>query len=510
MKRTGLVFIFLMLTGLILSISCGRGSENVLTTTTTTVLTTSTTIPTGGNTYYLSPSGSDSNSGSETQPWKTFGHASETLQPGDTLIIKDGTYILSDYNQDRLVPPSGTASAWVVIKGETGKRPVLAGRGGMSHAIDISNKSYLLIENLEITSDIDNPYSGGLQDGIEAGGSAGEGTGDISNVILRNLCLHHIEQTGINFAGSIRDVTIENLHIHHTGGPALSAPAAGSGKKGWERVVISCCTLEYAGNFTNGEERRSDWDRPDGFGIEDSEGPIEIKYTTSRYNYGDGLDSKSKNTYIHHCIVANNFGDGVKLWGDGSKVENTLVFGTSYPSNESTPWQLLVVDTDDTNASIEVINCTFFDDERRANAQYVGTAQYQYWNVPIRLTLTNNIFAGLARFLINKNVTLTAQNNLFYNRADADGVQLEVVEGDPSNLNTYASYTSSNIASLGSGNIYGDPEFIRAEWGPNGDFHLQSGSPAIDAGLSTGAPSDDLDGKVRPKSSAVDIGCYEK
>jgi hypothetical protein len=31
----------------------------------------------------------------------------------------------------------------------------------------------------------------------------------------------------------------------------------------------------------------------------------------------------------------------------------------------------------------------------------------------------------------------------------------------------------------------------------SGDYHLQSGSPAIDAGTATGAPSDDIDGDSR-------------
>jgi hypothetical protein len=41
------------------------------------------------------------------------------------------------------------------------------------------------------------------------------------------------------------------------------------------------------------------------------------------------------------------------------------------------------------------------------------------------------------------------------------------------------------------------------------DFHLKSGSPAIDAGLFTGIPFD-LDGNPRVAGSATDLGCYEK
>ena len=58
----------------------------------------------------------------------------------------------------------------------------------------------------------------------------------------------------------------------------------------------------------------------------------------------------------------------------------------------------------------------------------------------------------------------------------------------------------------GSGNISADPQFAAA-----GDYHLQSTSPAIDAG-NNGAPSlpsTDLDGQPRINGPAVDQGVYE-
>jgi hypothetical protein len=45
-----------------------------------------------GRTYYLSPAGSDSNAGTVAAPWRTFAKAWQVLQPGDLLLLHDGTY----------------------------------------------------------------------------------------------------------------------------------------------------------------------------------------------------------------------------------------------------------------------------------------------------------------------------------------------------------------------------------------------------------------------------------
>lgn len=60
-----------------------------------------------------------------------------------------------------------------------------------------------------------------------------------------------------------------------------------------------------------------------------------------------------------------------------------------------------------------------------------------------------------------------------------------------------------------SGMIDADPMFVNYQINGSGDFHLKKGSPAIDKGKATGAPSTDLDGQKRPQGSGVDIGAYE-
>ncbi len=58
----------------------------------------------------------------------------------------------------------------------------------------------------------------------------------------------------------------------------------------------------------------------------------------------------------------------------------------------------------------------------------------------------------------------------------------------------------------GEGNFDQDPRF---EDPANSDYHLQITSPAIDAGTYEGAPSEDIDGNLRPCGVGIDVGAYE-
>ncbi len=63
----------------------------------------------------------------------------------------------------------------------------------------------------------------------------------------------------------------------------------------------------------------------------------------------------------------------------------------------------------------------------------------------------------------------------------------------------------SNTLSTGFHNVYGDPRFVNQA---TGDYHLNSDSAAIDAGVNVGIFAD-LDGNPRPSKLGFDIGAYE-
>jgi len=413
-----------------------------------------------GNTYYVAPNGSDDHPGSPSEPWVTPAYGASRLQPGDMLVI---------------------------LGNKPGEVPILAGRDDLSCALDISGVSYLRLENLEICSD------GGawFREGIQADG------GPLSHIVLQDLYIHNVDEMGIDIADA-DDMEIVNCRICYCGFGSIGGPEGAQG--GWRNVLIDGCTLSYSGHYYRGEDQLGPYDRPDGFGIEPSFGPIEIKNTLSEHNRGDGLDSKADNTYIHECIMANNSCDGVKLWGGGSKVENCLIYGRGDGDTTTTPWSAVVIGTEENGASFELVNNTIDD---FVGNNYIMHVQYDTPTIPIDLTIKNTIFCSRgenAAIYLAEGVNFSINYNLFY----FPNSEYVLIDDDQ------AFYDYSRVGELGAGNLYGDPRFVSPAFGEVGDYHLLEDSPAIDAGTPDGAPPRDLDGISRPRGEGYDIGAYER
>lgn len=445
--------------------------------------------PARAATYYVAPWGSNANPGTRQAPWATPGHGSRQLRPGDTLVILGGRYVLREDDADVVAPPSGTASAWITIKGEEGHRPVLAGRDNLATAVNLAGAQYVRIENLEITHD--DTAAGEarwFRDGVAILGLPA------AHIVLEDLVIHHLDEFGINIQ-DVEDLQILHCRIEHCGFGALGGPAGEHG--GWRNVTVRGCVLSWSGHYyQGGDGSNRPYPRPDGLGVEPAAGPILIEDTLVEHNYGDGLDSKARNTTVRRCIVANNAGDGVKLWGDGSRIENTLIYGRGDGDPTPSPWAAIVIDqVEEAGARFEVVNVTV-DDHLGQN--YLMYVQYDT-PVPVQVTLRNVIFSGRGLncpLYFGPASTVVADHNLFFLPQN----ETLLVHGD-------ASFTCATIASLGPGNLCGDPRFVAPAWGRPGDYHLLPASPAIDRGSSAGAPADDLDRRTR--DSKPDIGAYE-
>jgi regulation of enolase protein 1 (concanavalin A-like superfamily) len=151
------------------------------------------------------------------------------------------------------------------------------------------------------------------------------------------------------------------------------------------------------------------------------------------------------------------------------------------------------------NASPEFINCLFLEN----SSGDFGGALFTLGGA-VRLSnctfVANSSFSGSAIGGFFSNTNHTLNNCIFWGNLNSS----PIFNGQ--GASTTITYSVVEGGYPGTGNLSSDPLFVDAT---NGDFRLQACSPAIDAGISTGAPAIDLDGNPRPINSGFDMGAYE-
>jgi parallel beta-helix repeat protein len=98
-------------------------------------------------TSYVATDGSDSNPGTEGQPFRTLSRGILDLGPGDTLYVKNGTY----ESWGLYGPPSGTSWANpVTIAAYPGHSPVIVKPDQFPHVLEFINGRYIAIDGFFI------------------------------------------------------------------------------------------------------------------------------------------------------------------------------------------------------------------------------------------------------------------------------------------------------------------------------------------------------------------------
>lgn len=78
-----------------------------------------------GQTYYVSPQGSNANPGSINAPWRSLEVAVSRAKAGDTIIMRGGTYTVGEVFIDRNKGRGGAPGQYLTIKAFQGEQPVL-------------------------------------------------------------------------------------------------------------------------------------------------------------------------------------------------------------------------------------------------------------------------------------------------------------------------------------------------------------------------------------------------
>jgi hypothetical protein len=449
-------------------------------------------------TRYVAPGGSDSNPGTIAQPWATFQHAADTAQPGDTVCFRGGTYSLTEETH---LSQSGTSGAVITFVAYPGEAPILDGGGSVGELLMLDQyTSYLRISGFTLR----NFTIWGM-----------ELSGENRHVQLDHLTIEGGE-AAIRFTygeteappqeGPVEYITLEDSTIHGSEYSAVDCTPGPCNHMVIRRVEI------YDTGIVGEDFYGSD-------GLEFARGyPVLVEDCYVHDNGGDGIDLNSRDragnatgVVVRRNRVIRNHLNGIKLWA-GGRMENNLVWG----QGNSAVWAGTFTST------LEVVNNTIaynMWDPTYSERNWAFVAGYPEEILPyppVTLTLINNIFAfnadptdgGSTGIYLGEGVQLTEHHNLYYSRADGeitaeflsrphpDVTRVEIADG------TWTTLTGGQ----GHDEVTDDPLFMSG-W-PGANLHLQEESPAVDAGIKTGAPSDDLEGRSR--DTTPDMGAYER
>jgi uncharacterized repeat protein (TIGR01451 family)/CSLREA domain-containing protein len=249
----------------------------------------------------------------------------------------------------------------------------------------------------------------------------------------------------------------------------------------------------------------------------------------NRSGFGGGIYLESGTLILNEVIIRNNratggsfsHGGGILLVSGDVSLNNVTLEGNQANSGGA----IFVNDylTTFLTNTLQMTNVTIYDNEAQTSGGglYLNLGQYPPWTsgVPIAVIATNVTFAN--------NRALSGSGGNIYNNAATVGLKNTIIanglaNGSPNNC---AGNPLPNLTSLGhnldSGNTCGltttgditntDP--LLAALADNGGstptLALLSGSPAIDTGTCSSAPSTDQRGVARPQGSTCDIGAYE-
>ena len=478
-----------------------------------------------GSAFYVSPSGSDSNAGTLSSPWRTIQHAADSVQAGDTVYVLAGTY-----NESVTIAVSGSSTAGPVsfisspfgaaIVDGTGLTPSSSNTQGLFNIEDESyvtiqgftiqnyttsnanatpagiwvtgSGSYINILNNTVTKITTSSEAEGNAFGIAVYGS--EAPTAISYITITGNTVYDCK-TGnsetVNVDGNVTNFTITSNTIHDNDNIGIDAigfegvspdPAYDYARNG----VIGENTVYNISAISNpGEGNQYD---ADGIYCDGCDNVIIERNNVSTSDLGIEVASEHSghvSTYVtvRNNLVFNNNSVGISIGGYASNVG-----GTSYCT---------------------IVNNSLLENDSKSTGS--GELQVQYYAT--NNVFENNIVYATSQSLFINNFTnsesspLASDYNVFFSSTGESSANFVWNGTNYTGFTTYQSGAGQDGHSL-----YSNPQYLSLSLTtPN--LQVETTSPAVNAGINLGTTvvgTVDYAGNPRVQGTTIDIGAYQQ
>lgn len=321
-------------------------------------------------------------------------------------------------------------------------------------------------------------------------------------------------------------MNMENVRLAGCGGSGWNGDygenPSNSGTMRFKNFIVEWngCAENYPGGQPDHCWAQSAGGYGDGVGLARTGGHWIIEDSIFRYNTSDGLDmlyvgvdNPDTMVEIYRTKAYSNSGNQLKV-GGSALISNSLVIGDcAFFYQKPFAQEMGDADSGDicrAGGGAISINLGQGDNAKIINSTIASRgwtlveAQCQTVDFPVQptcngteyLEIKNSIFRGYSVFNLEENLSD------FIGDLDPYGFTTGKVD---CNILYNVDY---DVCPLGANDICKNPLLVNDNL-PSFDGHLKPTSPAIDKGTSYGAPSDDLDGNLRPQGAGIDIGAYE-
>jgi hypothetical protein len=419
-----------------------------------------------GRVLYVAPDGNDLSDGlTEEKPLQTIQSAMDLTKPGDTVLVKNGTYSKKDVPNGDVVniSRSGEANAWITLMAYPGQKPKIEVANWVGIKVQAS---YIIVDGFELQGNLDqltleyakaeqsngnNPITGGS--GISVAPPWNQKLVRPHHVIVRNNTVYKFPGSGIG-SGSADYLTIEDNLIYST---AYYSPYDTSGislYQNWNSDMTTGYKMIVRRNIVSDTRNLIPF-------IWSNEDPAKRVITDGNgIIIDDSRNTQNESTngvYVGRTLVENNvsFGNGARgihvYESDHVDIVNNTTLNNSFQP-ETPDGEITVNDAGD----VRIFNNIIMP---RADRKGVSRGSSRPSDLDSQIVKRNLIFGGL---------TADADPNL-----NLIGLNPKLV--DPANYN----------------------------------FRPASDSPAVDAGDQSLSAAEDIERRARPAGAGIDLGAYE-